>query len=988
MNTISSRHKEKTMKTMFALSRQPRLRMCGMLAACVLTASSLSAQSPLPRIHNEVNSSATTVVRGSQHPLALPQYDAGRMPSGTRMNGVTLYFSRSAAQQAALNALLAAQQDPSSPQYHKWLTPEQFGAQFGMAQSDIEKVKAWLEQQGFAVGSVMRSATGIRFSGTVGQVEAAFGTEMHYYTVGGEKHFAPATALSVPSALADVVAGVRNLDDFRPKAQHIPVRKNFTSGTSGNNYFAPPDIVTAYDMQTLYNASVNGAGETIAIMGQSFINISDIEAFQSAAGLAKKDPQLVLVPGSGNDGVFSPGDESESDLDLEWSSSMAPGANVIFVYTGSDTNFGVYDSAQYAIDNNVGNIISLSYSTCETQLDSSTLTSLENMFSQAAAQGQTVMAASGDAGSTACYGDTSLSTAQQEAIVVNYPASSAYVTGVGGTEAPAADYTGGGSAGANTSTYWNSNGSDMVSSLIKYIPEIVWNDSPTSGCPAATNCLSATGGGKSTLVAQPSWQTTYFSTTGESNPDSSHRLVPDIAFYSSPGAPGYLYCTSDQSAWDTADGQVGSCTSGFRDGTSNLLTVAGGTSFATPIFAGMVALLNQQGNYVTGSGEINKELYTLAANSATYAAVFHDVTSGNNFCNTPSNCAGTGSGTGYSATTGYDMVTGLGSFDVAKLAAIWPMSTNMLAGSKVSVQPANSSVAAGTDDIVTITVTGQTGSTVPTGTVTLQIDGGPNFGGSTVTNQTLNSSGQLTYTANFSTAGTHQVVAQYSGDAAFATSTGVGVIVVTGGSGTGSFTVASAPSTLTIAQGSTGTTTLTVTPANGYTGTVAFSYSLSSSALNGNNFCIFVVSGFDSNGNLNVTGTSAVSGQLKLDTNGSDCSGSVGGARTGHGMHLMPRTGSGAAAANHKPGSSLPGGGLALAGLLLAGLLGRASRRLRSLACVIALASVMFGLSACGSSSGSSSQNAPKGTYTVTFQGQDSTHTNVTAQTSFTLVIN
>jgi subtilase family serine protease len=969
------------MKTMFALTRQSRLRMCGMLAACVLTAGSLSAQSPLPRIHNDVNSSATTVVRGSQHPLALPQYDAGRMPSGMRMNGVTLYFSRSEAQQAALNALLAAQQDPSSPQYHKWLTPEQFGAQFGVAQSDLEKVKAWLEQQGFSIDSAMRSATGIRFSGTVGQVDAAFGTEMHYFTVGGEKHFAPSTALSVPGALAGVVAGVRNLDDFRPKAQHIPVRKNFTSGLSGNNFFAPPDIVTAYDIQTLYNAGVNGTGQTIAIMGQSFINVSDVEAFQSAAGLAKKDPQLVLVPGTGDDGVFSPGDESESDLDLEWSSAMAPGADVIFVYTGNDTNFGVYDSAQYAIDNKVGNIISLSYSTCETALSAANLTSLENMFSQAAAQGQTVMAASGDSGSTACYGYTNLSTAQQEAIVVNYPASSAYVTGVGGTEAPAADYTGPGNAGANTSTYWNSNGSDLVSSLKTYIPEIVWNDSPTSGCPAGANCLSATGGGKSTLVSRPSWQTGV-----PGIPSGNMRLVPDIAFYSSPSAPGYLYCTSDTSAWNT--GQTASCNSGFRDATSNLPTLAGGTSFATPIFAGMVALLNQQGNYVTGSGEINQQLYTLASNHANYTnGVFHDVTSGNNFCLTPTNCASTGSGSGYSATTGYDLVTGLGSLDVAKLAAIWPMSTSTLAGSKVAVQPASSSVAAGTDDVVTITVSAQTGSTVPTGNVTLQIDGGPSFGGSTVSNQTLNSSGQVTYTANFSTAGTHQVVAQYSGDAGFATSTGVGVIVVTGGSGTGSFTVASAPSTLTVSQGSSGTETLTVTPANGYTGKVAFSYSLSSSALNGNNFCIFVVSGFDSNGNLNVSGTSPVSGQLKIDTNGSDCSGSVGAAKTGHGMHVLPRTGSGVAG-NHKPASSLPGGGLALAGLLLAGLLGRASRRLRSLACVIALASVMFGLSACGSSSGSSSQNAPKGTYTVTFQGQDSTHTTITAQTSFTLVIN
>ena len=982
------------MKTMFALSRQYRLRMCGVLAAGVLATSTLSGQSPLSRIHDEVNSSVTTVLRGSQHPLALPQNDAGRMPSGTRLNGVTLYFSRSAAQQADLNALLAAQQDPSSPQYHKWLTPEQFGARFGMAQPDIEKVKAWLEQQGFTIGSVMRSATGIRFSGSIGQIESAFGTQMHYYTVGGEKHFAAATALSVPSALAGVVSGIRNLDDFRPKAQHIPVRKTFTSGLSGNNFFAPPDIVTAYDIGPLHSASVNGTGQTIAIMGQSYVNVADIEAFQTASGLTKKDPQLVLVPGTGNDGAFRQGDESESDLDLEWSSAMAPGANVVFVYTGSDTNFGVFDSVQFAVDNKIGTIVSLSYSTCEANFSGSSdtnFTTLEGIFSQAATQGQSVMAASGDQGSTACFldnppqaGDPPLSFQQQ--IAVNYPASSAYVTAVGGTEAPSSDVDG----GSNAATYWSSNGTnDVTSSLLKYIPEVVWNDDPSS-CPAPfTNCLSATGGGKSTLVAQPSWQTAYFTATGHTNPSSSHRLVPDIAFYSSPNLPGYLYCSSDQSVWDPGDPTTGtppqaaSCDAGFRDNSTGDLTVAGGTSFATPIFAGMVAMLNQSAGYTAGSGLVNTELYKLASNSAT-SGVFHDVTSGNNYCLTSNNCATTGSGTGFAATTGYDMTTGLGSFDAAGLAAVWPMSTSTLVGSKVSVQPANASVPAGTNDIVTITVTAQSGSTVPTGSVTLQIDGGPNFGGSTVSNQSLNASGQVTYTANFSTGGTHQVVAQYAGDTNFAVSTGVGVIVVTGGGGAGSFKMAASPSTLTVSRGNTGNETLTVTPAGGYTGTVTFSFSTSNdTALT--NLCIYSGAGFDSNGNLPVTGASAVSATLQVDTSASCVTSQAIGVGA-HGMRLIPHNRSGVAA-NHKPKSSLPAG-LAFAGLLLAGLLGRASSKLRGLACVIALFAVMTGLSACGSTTSGGPSEPAKGTYTITLQGQDASNATITAQTSFTLTIN
>ncbi len=982
------------MKTMFALSRQSRLRMCGVLAAGILAASALSGQSAQSRIHDEVNSSVTTVLPGSQHPLALPQNDAGRMPSGTRLNGVTLYFSRTAAQQADLNTLLAAQQDPSSPQYHKWLTPEQFGARFGMAQPDIEKVKAWLEQQGFTIGSVMRSATGIRFSGTIGQIESAFGTQMHYYTVGGEKHFAAATALSVPSALAGVVAGIRNLDDFRPRAQHIPVRKNFTSGASGNNFFAPPDIVTAYDIQPLHSSMVDGTGQTIAIMGQSYVNVADIEAFQTASGLTKKDPQLVLVPGTGNDGAFRQGDESESDLDLEWSGAMAPGANVVFVYTGNDSNFNVFDSVQFAVDNKIGTIISLSYSTCEANFTGGSTNTIfktyEGMFSQAATQGQTVMAASGDQGSTACFlnnppqpGEPPLNF--QEQIAVNYPASSAYVTGVGGTAAPSSDVDG----GSNSSAFWSSNGTnDVTSSLLKYIPENVWNDDPPS-CPAPfTHCLSSTGGGKSILVAQPSWQTAYFTATGHANPSSSHRLVPDISFYSSPNLPGYLYCTSDQSQWDPGDPTTGtppqaaSCNAGFRDNATGDLNVAGGTSFATPIFAGIVAMLNQSSGNAAGSGLVNTELYKLASNSATSGA-FHDVTSGNNYCLTSNNCATTGSGTGYAATTGYDMTTGLGSFDVAGLAAVWPMSTSTLLGSKVSVQPANASVAAGTNDIVTITVAAQTGSTVPTGSVTLQIDGGPNFGGSTVSSQTLNASGQVTYTANFSTGGTHQVVAQYSGDTTFAVSTGVGVIVVTGSGGAGSFKMAASPSTLTVSQGSTGNETLTLTPAGGYTGTVTFSFSTSNdSALT--NLCIYSGTGFDSNGNLPVTGSGAVTGTIQVDTSASCVTSQAVGVGA-HNARLIPRSTSGVAA-NHKPKSSLPGG-LVFAGLLLAGLLGRASRKLRGLACVIALLAVMAGLSACGSTTSGGPSEPAKGTYTITLQGQDASNATITAQTTFTLTI-
>lgn len=949
------------------LSRLSRLRMCGIVAAGFLAAGALFAQSP--RIHSDISPSVTTVLKGSRHPLANPQNDTGRLPGATRVNGVTLYFSRSAAQEADLNALIAAQQDPHSPLYHQWLTPDQFAARFGVAQADIDKVQAWLERQGFSIEGVTRSRTGIRFSGTAAQVESAFQTEMHTYKVDGETHFAPSTDLTIPAGLAGVVQGVRNLNDFRPKAQHITPRRGFTSASSGNNFFAPGDIVTAYDIGPLYSSGNNGAGQTVAIMGQSYIHVSDIEAFESAAGLPKKDPTLVLVPGTGADLTTHAGDESESDLDLEWSGAMAPGATVKFVYTGASQSFGVYDSLQYAVDNQIGNIISLSYSSCETELNATDLSTLEAIVQQATTQGQTVLAASGDQGSTACSGDTNLSTAQQEAVTVNYPASSSFVTGVGGTEAPTADVDG----GANVSTYWSSaSGSDNVNSLKVYIPELVWNDDdPSFG-------LSATGGGASALIGKPSYQAAL-------TPNDGRRDVPDISFYSSPNNPGYLYCTSDTSAWDTKGGQAASCNSGFRDSSTKDLTVAGGTSFATPIFAGMIAVLNQKLNYTTGQGLINPTLYQLAGDSATYAAAFHDVTSGDNDCRGGASfCSST---SGFSAGVGYDQATGLGSVDLAVLAGAWPaFGSSALVGTTTTIVPASMTPTVITPTSFLITVVGDTGTAIPSGNVSVSIDGG------TATTNALDAKGTYTLTTTFTTTGAHTVTASYAATGAFAASgtASATVTVQAGSSGSGKFTVVMSPSTLTVSQGSSSNETITVTPSGGYTGTVKLSYSTSNdTALK--NLCLFAQTGFDTSGNLVVSGTTAAVGTINVDTKASDCTTS--GALGSHGMRLIPHNGV-THAGNQKSNGSIPGG-LAFAGLLLAGILGRSSRKLRGLACVIALAAAAFGLSACGSSSGGSGgggggggvTNPAKGTYTITFTGTDSVTSTNTATGSFTLTI-
>lgn len=915
------------------------------------------------RISQEIDSNSTVPLKGTVSPRAQSATDQGRISTGTKLSGITLQFKLSDTQKAALDALVQEQQTPGSANYHKWLTPAQYASSFGMTDDDLAKVQSWLEGQGFTVERIANSRNSITFSGTAGQVEAAFQTEMHHYTVNSESHFANATQISIPLALSGVVGAVRNLDDFRP-APRMKVKANFTSSISpGYHYLTPKDVATIYDINAAYNAGYTGSGQSIAVAGQSSVVLSDIESFQSAAGLTVKDPTLVLVPGSGS-AATSSGDEAESDLDLEYSGGIAKGATIYFVYVGNSSNYSVWDSINYAVDTRIAPIISTSYGACETAMSASDYATLNGILEQAASQGQTVVAAAGDSGSTDCYGTSGLTAAQQEALAVDFPASSQYVTGMGGTEFPAADV-----ATTNT-TYWESaNGSDVIASALSYIPEQVWNDdSATIGAQyGAQYALSSGGGGTSTLTTRPSWQTGVTGISTAPDYAKGYRLVPDISLDSSPYNAGYLYCSSDTSGWST--GQAASCNSGFRDSSTTDLTVAGGTSFAAPIFAGMLAIINQKENSTGLGATVNKTLYTLAASSTTYASVFHDITSGGNNCTAGSNyCSGTAV-TEYVAGTGYDEATGLGSIDFYNLLTAWPASTgSSLVGSTTTVSAATATPAAGAADTITITVASASSATTttPTGTLTIVVDG------TTVNSSLALSSSSATYSFSSSTTGAHTIVATYSGDATYAASTGS--LTVTVG---GSFTLSA--TNVTVKSGSSGTSTLTVTPTSGYTGTISSWSATSNSDVS--NVCL------DLPDSITISGTSAVTSTITVYTGSSAvtaCSSSSAVGATGNKRVKVAGSGSAANDAGPYPRVNVARAGIAFAGLLLAGFVGYRSRKLRVLAGIILLAMAGFAASGCGSSSSSSS--TATGSYTITITGTD-TANSATASTSFTLTV-
>jgi subtilase family serine protease len=656
------------------------------LSSCSLCLGQVSNQS---RITRPIDAIQMVRVRGSVHPLARPESAQGHLSPNVVIHGVSLIFTRSSTQQEFLRKLLVEQQDPGSSLYHKWLTPEQFADRFGLASSDVAQIKNWLEGEGFRVDTVPRSRTQISFTGTVARIELVFRTQVDTFMVNGEKHFANATELSIPSALADLILGVRNLDDFHPKPRNTGVRKipaspDFTSNISENHYLAPEDFATIYAVTALYGAGLDGTGEKIAVVGDSDITMSNIETFRSLSGLPANDPTKVLVPNSGTAIVPSTGEQIEAYLDLEWSGAVAKNASIVYVYVGNNPNYSVWDALQYAIDNKVAPVISVSFGYCEAGLGQTNVMAIQGWAQQANSQGQTVSAASGDAGAADC--DGSQVQAATQGLAVDVPAAIPEVTGVGGSE-----FTGDASS-TSTTTYWNSTNDSVYGSALSYIPEEVWND--TSDSIANHGGLAAGGGGASIYFSKPNWQ------NGTGVPNDGHRDVPDVSLNASPFHDSFLICDGTDST-----GNQG-CTNGFRD-SQNYLDTVGGTSVGAPTFAGILALINQATDS-KGLGNVNSTLYSLAASAA---SSFHDITTGDNKvpCVQGSTNCPNGGTFGYTAGTGYDQASGLGSVDVFNLATSWPgysSTPNYL----VSANPPS----------VTISSSGQAG----TSTITVKATGG------------------------------------------------------------------------------------------------------------------------------------------------------------------------------------------------------------------------------------------------------------------------
>jgi pseudomonalisin len=601
------------------------------------------------RITSFIDDEQRVTLRGNRHPLALAQYDAGTVAPDFPMEHMLLTLLPDPAQQDALNQLLDAQHNPESAYYRQWLTPEQYGERFGISEADAAQVVGWLQGHGMDVEEVTASRRCIVFSGTAAQVESAFHTRIHTYKIGDEVHHANATDPEIPAALVQVVGGVVSLHDFHSEpmygVRHTPA-PDFTSG--GSYYLAPADFATIYDLASLYQQSINGNGQSVAIVARSNIKLADVRQFRTFFGLPANDPQIIV---NGSDpGIFSSGEETEADLDVEWSGAVARNATIKLVVSKStNSSDGVDLSAQYIVNHNLAPVMSTSFGLCEASLGSSGNGFLNSLWQQAAAEGITVFVSSGDNGAAGC--DSASASSATHGRGVNGLCSTPYSVCVGGTEF---------SDASNPSLYWAaSNASGTQASAISYIPEVVWNESgPGDG-------LWSSGGGASTIYAKPSWQ------AGTGVPADGKRDVPDVALTAA-GHDGYLI---------------------YQEGG---LYVVGGTSAASPSFAGVMALVVQ--HTAAREGNANTAFYSLASRQrAGGAPVFHDITSGNN--SVPGQA-------GFNATVGYDQATGLGSIDASVLVNHWSDATPPPAPAFHAALSAGSvSVTAGSNKSITLNIT-------------------------------------------------------------------------------------------------------------------------------------------------------------------------------------------------------------------------------------------------------------------------------------------
>ncbi len=640
-------------------------------ALSLASSSALAQQTKHSRvlITTAIDDTNRVALGGNTRPEANAKNDRGILPEDFAMEHLQLLLQRPPEQEQALEQFIEQLNEPSSPNYHHWMTAKQFGTTYGVAADDIATISRWLKEYGFKVNTVYTSGMVIDFSGTAGQVHQAFQTEIHRLDVKGQSHIANMSDPTIPAALAPAVQGIISLNNFKPHAMHeSKANYTFKSGSSTYEAVVPADLATIYNLNPLFTAGTTGTGQTVVVVEDTNFKAADWTSFRNKFGLQVTKytgAKLTQVhpASSGTNNCTNPGingDDIEASLDAEWASAAAPNA-VIELISCSDTTtlFG----GQIAVENllNASStppaIMSMSYGECEALGGATLNASFNTTFQQAVTEGVSVFVSAGDDSAAGCDRDAAEAT---HGIGVTGWGETPYNVAVGGTD------FGDTYAGTN-STYWNPTNTTTFGSAKSYIPEIPWNDSCAgtlladyvtgstvtygstgfcntstgeeflndiggsggpSKCATGKPAISGVVGGTCKGYAKPSWQTGVIGIQKD-----AVRDIPDLSLFAANGLWGHYFVFCDS---DTANGGT-PCT-----GAPDTWSGAGGTSFSSPIMAGIQALVNQKA--AARQGNPNPAYYKLAAkeygtkgsttcnstlgNGVASTCVFYDVTQG------------------------------------------------------------------------------------------------------------------------------------------------------------------------------------------------------------------------------------------------------------------------------------------------------------------------------------------------------------------------